>query len=669
MFDRRQYQPVVRNVKKLLFSFWLLLWALCSPGVIAAQETPIYSSDTAPADSATAVALLTRANRLQGITPDSTIQLARLALSFATKAKFYAGAGRALGLMATGYRNLGNYEHSIVLYKEALHFIERQRTGREFITAAVYTAMVGAYFPRGMYDSAAINCYKVIDIYNKANGRTIDPPNAPVSPLIDAYQYIGICWQKLGYYQYALKYISQAERLSVLRKDHYGLMSILNNKAATLLAEDNVPPAREAAEKGRRLASKEGNREYQDIFDIDVAICYRQEGQPAKAAWLLEQILKDSLLMPDENKINASYQLAVSCYILKQYSKALSFIISAMKKAEELGLRHDAAGHQRLLSEIYREMGDEAKAYKHLRFKEILEDSMTASRKAQALNLMDISIRTADKDRKIAEKLVQINEQKSRIRQQWLWIASISACAIFVIILLVMIYHSSRHKRNLQEEKIRTLSKEQEILSLKAFVGGEEKERTRFARELHDGFISQLSAIRMNFASLPENNNAVNEFQEYVGQLDEAIAELRKTTQNLVPEILLKGGGLAEAVQVYCDRMAKAHGLTINFQVYGFLPELGAEFELSVHRMIQEAIQNVVKHADATLVIVQMNYAQGVLGITVEDNGRGIVFPDKQTRGGLGLANMRARANALNGVIQISGTPDVGTTVYFEFEI
>jgi two-component system NarL family sensor kinase len=659
---------VVLSIKNLFFSFLVLFETVCNPESLSAQETPIYRSDMAPGDSAAAVRLLTRANRLQESNPDSTILLARLALTFATKAKFNAGAGRALGLMATGYRNLGDYERSIMLYKEALHFIKRQKAKREFMTAAVYTAMVGAYFPQGMYDSAAINCYKVIDIYNRANGRSIEPPNSPVSPIIDAYQYIGICWQKLGYYQYALKYISQAERLSELRRDHYAMMSILNNKAATLLVENNVLQARAAAEKGRAMAAVAGNREYQDIFDIDLAICLRQDGRLSDAANMLGRILKDSLLMTNENKINASYQLAVSYYILKQYPKALSLILPVTARAAELGLQHDAANHQRLLSEIYRDMGDVPKAYVHLRLKELLEDSMTANRKAQALNLMDISIRTADKDRKIAEKLVQINEQKSRIRQQGLWIATISACTVFVIILLVVIYRSSRHKRNLQEEKILTLSKEQEIVRLRAFVGGEEKERTRFARELHDGFISQLSAIRMNFASLPEKDNAGHEFREYVGQLDDAISELRKTTQNLVPEILLKGGGLTEAVQVYCDRMAKAHGLTISFQVYGFLPELGAEFELSLYRMIQEAVQNVVKHAAATQVIVQINYAEGVLGITVEDNGTGIVLPDKQTFGGQGLANMRARANALNGFINITGTPDIGTTVYFEFE-
>ncbi len=74
--------------------------------------------------------------------------------------------------------------------------------------------MFGAYFPLGMLDSAALNCYKVLALYNNAGNTRVNPPGAAVDPLIDALQFLGTCWQQLGYYDRSLSYLGRAEQRS-----------------------------------------------------------------------------------------------------------------------------------------------------------------------------------------------------------------------------------------------------------------------------------------------------------------------------------------------------------------------------------------------------------------------------------------------------------------------
>ncbi len=202
-------------------------------------------------------------------------------------------------------------------------------------------------------------------------------------------------------------------------------------------------------------------------------------------------------------------------------------------------------------------------------------------------------------------------------------------------VLLFLLYRNNQHRRRLQEEQLQLLGKEQEVLQLKALMQGEEQERARFARELHDGFVSQLSAIKMNFSALDITRMTEEQQQDHIAELEETIAELRKTAHNLMPEILLNAG-LCEAVQRYCDRINQAHTLFVDFRVYGYLPALEPGFELPLYRMIQEAVQNIIKHSGATDALVQFNYDNRVLGITIEDNGCGLE-PGAEAAQGTGL--------------------------------
>ncbi len=613
--------------------------------------------------------MLDSASRLQQSAPDQLISLASAALNDSRDIGFNTGVGRALGLIATAYRNIGAYQKSIVLFKQSIPFFLHGEIDNEYYLAAVHSAMFGCYFSQGMYDSAAMNAYKVIDIYSHAGERRIDPHDKAVRPLIDAYQYLGICWMQLGYYDRAKQYIEKAEQLSRQDKAHYQLPGILVNKGGVYMDKGQVDAALAIYKEGLSLEGSRNDEVYKSSLYVGVAAAYLEKKMPDEAYPILMKVLEDKegLSVVDDSKITAAYLLGKIYYDRKDYSKALEVLLPAMERARQKKIRYTAIGPYLTLAKVYKAQGRLGQAYEEMVTMHQLSDSMLSNNKIQALSLLDIALQTSEKDKAIVQGQLLIANQRNKINQKDFLLITISITSFLLIILFIAIYRSNMHKRRLQEEKIRTLSKDREIIQLKAMMNGEEKERTRFARELHDGFISQLSAVKMNFAAISDHLPEGTRFDSNMEQFEEVIGELRKTAHNLMPEILLRVG-LAEAVQTFCERMSLAHQIDIYFEIYGFIPRLQQEFELSIYRMIQEAIQNVVKHAHATEAIVQINCTDSALSVTIEDNGQGIAPADKERGSGTGLASLDTRIKSLGGVLHINSEEGVGTTINFEFD-
>jgi two-component system NarL family sensor kinase len=135
-----------------------------------------------------------------------------------------------------------------------------------------------------------------------------------------------------------------------------------------------------------------------------------------------------------------------------------------------------------------------------------------------------------------------------------------------------------------------------------------------------------------------------------------------------LPDILLEEG-LAEAVYYFCKNLKQNTGLEIDFQLYGQIPRLTPDFELSVYRIIQELVHNIIKHAKARLALVQITCQDRHLSITVEDDGVGIPSALLNERKGFGLRTVRARVKTLMGHLDVRSEEGKGTIVYLEFDI
>ncbi len=147
-----------------------------------------------------------------------------------------------------------------------------------------------------------------------------------------------------------------------------------------------------------------------------------------------------------------------------------------------------------------------------------------------------------------------------------------------------------------------------------------------------------------------------------VQQLNHTSQKLRQSAHNLMPDALLTDG-LISAISYFCSNIIKMTGLRIHFQHYGEIPRLPTDTEISIYRIIQELVQNVIKHARATNTLVQLNCRENILSITVEDDGTGFDPKHKSHENKMGLKSIHTRLNALNGTLDIHECMPHGSSV------
>lgn len=250
-----------------------------------------------------------------------------------------------------------------------------------------------------------------------------------------------------------------------------------------------------------------------------------------------------------------------------------------------------------------------------------------------------------------------------------MWTAVFLANLLVWLLLSFIIWKKSGQRQHIQAKLLQNGELEKNRQVLQALMQGEEKERTRLSKDLHDGVGGLLSAVKMHFRALQSDLSLQHEkgFNHAMRMLDEAIGEVRKTAHNMTPEILSRKG-LSAALEFFCRNVSHSRKLQISFYTSGELPRFRNSFELSVYRIVQELVNNIIKHAYATTALVQITQHGEYISITVEDNGIGFKnTPGEHT--GIGLNSLEERVRSLNGQLTITASPGSGTTAYMEFNV
>lgn len=250
--------------------------------------------------------------------------------------------------------------------------------------------------------------------------------------------------------------------------------------------------------------------------------------------------------------------------------------------------------------------------------------------------------------------------------------------AAILLLILGLLYRNSRQKQiiaqkeqKLQQEQIKFLERQQQIVSLQSMINGQETERTRIAKDLHDGLGGLFSTVKMHFSTLQHDVQELktNElFQKSYGLVDTASVEVRRIAHNMMPEVLMKLG-LVQAVEDLCVNISAGKLLQVKLQVYGMHKRLNASTEIMLYRILQELLNNIIKHAQATEAIIQFNREDNRLTITVEDNGRGFNLKETDDKIHTGMETVKSRVDYLNGKMTIDSENGIGTTVMMDFLI
>ena len=312
------------------------------------------------------------------------------------------------------------------------------------------------------------------------------------------------------------------------------------------------------------------------------------------------------------------------------------------------------------MSKLLKAKGNYAPALRHLeRYVALQEQEKQNQNRLNARRLQQ-QYEEARKDNEIMRRELEITRQQAVIQkknsQMYLWgIASTALVAVTIVYF--------RNRQRIQRQRF-------EIAAWKASQQGEEKERSRLARELHDNVGGTLSTVKMWFETIGQRRadwRDDKDYSEAMQLLDTALSDVRNTAHHLMPELLLRLG-LAAAVRVFCENIGKASGMDVSYQYFGYIGKIEKNVELVIYRIIQELVQNVVKHAQASSMLVQLSQNDRHLTVTIEDNGIGI-DPSGAPAQGVGLQNIRETIRRLGGQFNLQSSPQKGTVIDIDIDL
>ena len=421
----------------------------------------------------------------------------------------------------------------------------------------------------------------------------------------------------------------------------------------------------------------------------------------------------------DDNLAAEAYSTAGTYYFrIEDYGKAISYFERSVEKAGGLDDKYQLANHYNSLGQSFLKQGDLANAKKYLLKADTLahahnnkkaiyntalslseyfagtgdykrsyenmkthlelKDSILDAETRNYSSYLETKYESNKKENEILrlQKADQEKEFKLKRRTAYLAIGIGLITALVVILYLLKRNYGNKQKLSEQqsallEVKIKTIEKEHQITSLQSMINGQETERTRIAKDLHDGIGGIFSAVKMHYSTLQQDTPEIKNNTLYKKTLDlinNASDELRKVAHNMMPEVLMKVG-LVEALQDFCNNISSGKLLKMNLQTFGMEKRLNPSTEIMLYRIIQELVNNIIKHAYASEAIIQMNREDNRLVVVIEDNGKGFDTKEAGEKRSMGMNTIKSRVDYLNGRLTIDSRKDIGTTVMIDLLI
>lgn len=354
---------------------------------------------------------------------------------------------------------------------------------------------------------------------------------------------------------------------------------------------------------------------------------------------------------------------------LKRYKEAkttLEDVLTERSLAIDLNNRKTFYKQLSLLNE---ELGDTREALLWEQKYSKLNDSLNTESVKLEINKLETKFNTAEKERKIATLNAEKNQKDLEVNKKNSYLWGMGLVLLLALSLLIFLFIIFRKNKKINEQKLNDIKQKEELSLTKAILDGEERERERIARDLHDGLGGMLAGVKINFSTWSSshlNPERDQEFYKILGQLDSSVSELRHVARNLMPESLLNFG-LETAIYDLCEFYSRKN-LEIDFQAIDIDKALPLNIQLNIYRIVQELLANAVKHAEANSILLQCSQSGENFLITIEDNGKGFDKNIENTTKSLGLRNLKNRVSYLRGKMEINSDSQ-GTVINIELNI
>lgn len=514
----------------------------------------------------------------------------------------------------------------------------------------------------GKFDTAIVIYNKVLSYYEKVENKEWEAK---------ILANVGSLYYTAGNAIKAKDFTIKAIKIQRTLKDKSGLgVSLVNLMVFALNAENYKEGIKYGDEA--LISLKDVNKAYYASALVRVGYCYYMEKNPQKAI----QYTQEALQIHKENNntvgmMEALRTLADYYVEQEQYQNARQIGLKALQIADTTNrfeMRHIYDLLKRV--SIYLNDKENALLYSGKQIK-VIEEFLNKDW-ADKISELDAKYQSEKKEKEI----VKLNSVKEI---QKIWIYSLLAALLLVGVIGFFVYKNIQSKKTiaqqesqLKEQKILELEKDRQLLATQSVLKGEETERSRLARDLHDGLGGLLLSIKLSLSNTKENmtftEDGVDQYNKALGLLDTSMKELRRVAHNMMPEALVKFG-LKDALNDFCSGLKNNESNTlITFQFFGEEKRIDSKYEIGLYRIAQELINNALKYSRATDLMVQLIQETDRAHLTVQDNGKGFDMMMLKTSKGAGLANIKTRVESLNGQFDLFSEPDKGTEASVEFK-
>ncbi|HMG93336.1 MAG TPA: sensor histidine kinase [Chryseolinea sp.] len=535
-----------------------------------------------------------------------------------------------------------------------------QENKNRFQEATSYRALFNLYHNLNMNDSAVK--YAVYSMQLTTEIR--DTANITAN-------YGNLCWlyKDLNQYDKAIAYGMKGIKSGEQYADTIGLLIALNNTALCYLEQNDQQKAVELFSRQYELGKLANRPRSVRNALVNLGVGYFHLGSVAeldRTAALLNDYNKNDPSLSSEYRCLQCINNSYNSILQKKFQEAEEQLFECLKIAKADSLNDRLLTIYITLSKLKFATHD----FPAGNFYEAKWDSLDQKQFYGELSEYEAELEKKYESEKKSAKIIL---QDAQLRQKSIVNYLLTGVGVSLLTISLLVYRTYSQKQKLQQRRINELETEKQLMATEAVLKGEEKERSRLAKDLHDGLGGMLSGIKYSFNSMkqnlvmtPENHQA---FERSMDMLDSSMKEMRRVAHNMMPESLVKFG-LDTALKDFCHDINQSGALKVDFQSIGLADkQFDQRTAITVYRIVQELINNTMKHAAARTAIVQVSTSGKQLSVTVEDDGKGFDTAILRQAQGIGWSNIQHRVDFLKGKLDVDSQPGKGTSVQIEFDI
>lgn len=541
----------------------------------------------------------------------------------------------------------GNIDSSLFYYRKQENYFDDVKDFQSL--AAVFQNKGVAYYYQGNLEKAVHEFIASKEVFEKL-GDSIT--------VFELNSNIGVMFNELSQYEKALQYLNDAKAFAEKHGDDRQKGRVYSFIGSCYESQDSTQKALHFHHKSLEYHQKIDSRR-------DIAINFHNLGTLYENTDSLEQAFnyyKKAIEIKEELgfKLSLAYsQKGLGSTLLKMgdLQKAFEWLSVALIEFENQNAEKEIKEVYKLYAELYAKKGQFEKALEYHKKYVELKDKLESVDMKERINDLEVRYEVAKKDKELLELQQEKAEDelkiaRAKIEQDRTNKIILILLFISMLIIVAALYYFRRNRRKAIEKK--------ELAVNRAIFESEQKERIRIARDLHDSIGQKLAVTKMLLSSV-ESNESITKISSYI---DETSKEVRNISHNLIPEIL--NLGLVKALEDLKDKINSAGQIQLDLNIDEEATDWPTkkETEVSIYRIIQEILGNIIKHSKTDKVLMEIKSVEAFVQIKIIDNGIGFNVDSMDDSKGIGWKNIFARIKLINGDFKVQSEKNKGSQFY-----